>query len=522
MSFLLRVEGVNFAEFIYDTQDLSTIRGGGLLLLDVALTVEDKLKQLGCNCKLLMRGASTGLFRVTTGPPAHQVRDEVERHVAATLPHATFVTDVYVSDVETPSVRATVQAMNRWRQMQAPSVVYPALGDAGDEAVVCEIDHRRPACHHVQRRGDNKIEHLSAATFVRRQYGRDAKRHFYDAETSLAQPDPSELGAPSGEYRHSWDFDELCGASAQWGNLKDKMALLYLDGNSFGHIARSCQRDDDARAFSTGLRGEQAGILRALLHHKIYPEHPTGAWWNSDEGTQTPIIRLETLLWGGDEIIWVVPAWKGWELLEFFFEQSSRDPRPDWSPVKAECDLTYTAALVFCHTTAPIHDVRQLAHDLADVAKKWRRPGVARTTPGENRFVYQVLESFDYIAHVDAATYLPLTLPATAVSTITGGMPLWRDAMSRKQLHRAVKLFDTAWALPDGNERQRIVRAANEEAGKIMETLARVNAEAHTALGQVEEIAGDRTWAHILELWDYVQPISEPPRESAAPEEDMP
>ena len=40
-SFLLRMEGVNLSNFVFDTQDLSTIRGGGLLLLDAALRVEE-------------------------------------------------------------------------------------------------------------------------------------------------------------------------------------------------------------------------------------------------------------------------------------------------------------------------------------------------------------------------------------------------------------------------------------------------------------------------------------------------
>ena len=33
MQYYLRVEGVNLAHFVYDTQDLSTVRGGSLLLL---------------------------------------------------------------------------------------------------------------------------------------------------------------------------------------------------------------------------------------------------------------------------------------------------------------------------------------------------------------------------------------------------------------------------------------------------------------------------------------------------------
>jgi hypothetical protein len=32
--YYLRLEGVNLANFVYDTQDLSTVRGGSLILLD--------------------------------------------------------------------------------------------------------------------------------------------------------------------------------------------------------------------------------------------------------------------------------------------------------------------------------------------------------------------------------------------------------------------------------------------------------------------------------------------------------
>ena len=44
MSFYLRVEAVNLSHFINDTNDLSTIRGGSLLLLEAMEKVEGIIK----------------------------------------------------------------------------------------------------------------------------------------------------------------------------------------------------------------------------------------------------------------------------------------------------------------------------------------------------------------------------------------------------------------------------------------------------------------------------------------------
>jgi len=44
MTFYLRIEAVNLSHFINDTNDLSTTRGGSLLLLEAMDKVEDIIK----------------------------------------------------------------------------------------------------------------------------------------------------------------------------------------------------------------------------------------------------------------------------------------------------------------------------------------------------------------------------------------------------------------------------------------------------------------------------------------------
>ena len=46
MAFYLHIEAVNISNFVYDTQDLSTIRGGGLLLLRAIDKITEQFKEL--------------------------------------------------------------------------------------------------------------------------------------------------------------------------------------------------------------------------------------------------------------------------------------------------------------------------------------------------------------------------------------------------------------------------------------------------------------------------------------------
>ena len=70
--YLVRVEAVNFDNFINDTQDISTIRGGGLLVLDAAKELAARAEMRG-----IYTGASTGLF-VAELPENEQIESYCE------------------------------------------------------------------------------------------------------------------------------------------------------------------------------------------------------------------------------------------------------------------------------------------------------------------------------------------------------------------------------------------------------------------------------------------------------------
>jgi CRISPR/Cas system-associated protein Cas10 (large subunit of type III CRISPR-Cas system) len=71
---------------------------------------------------------------------------------------------------------------------------------------------------------------------------------------------------------------------------------------------------------------------------------------------------LETLLWGGDEVMWVLPAFKAWEFMKVV--QRNLKDKSIWGD-----DLTHSCGLLIAPYKALIKDLRALVNNLGDVAK---------------------------------------------------------------------------------------------------------------------------------------------------------
>ncbi|MCA8996356.1 MAG: hypothetical protein KDA80_05220, partial [Planctomycetaceae bacterium] len=305
------------------------------------------------------------------------------------LRHGTFVVDIVrVSDV--PNVQQAEQlatAANRWRQLQQPTLSLKGLWDHGTEP--CALDRTRVAstiCDLPER----PSAPVSETCRDRREYGRGARQRFYQRELeneATTDPEFAKILAhlqftdnlkQLSERPNSPNSDEDDDSKLS-DNVVDKLAIFYVDGNKFGQKGREIfgtHGADGFREWSQALRRHHQSLLKGLL--KMADQSPE-RWKNGDE------IRLETLLWGGDEILWVVPAWLGWDVARWFFSQPHQVQVQDHT-----FDLTYGCGLVFCHMKAPIKNTSALAHRLGDAAKQAR--------PGEHSLAYEVLESFDDIS----------------------------------------------------------------------------------------------------------------------------
>lgn len=480
--YYLRIEGVNMDSFVYDTNDLNTIRGGGLLLLEAAETKVEGILKACTRCKgiePISKGASWGLFEIAAenSRDAAAIRKAVQSGLSndSLYRHATFVVDVLPAPSQQNQfneVRDKLHALNRWRQMQSPSVAVPTLENIATSKpanAVCAIDNIRPGSKKIKVANQTVI--ASASVKSRRDFGQDQKkRDFYEHFTNLRG------------LSFTQDLNDLS-SDPDKGILHHKIAVIHIDGNRFGDIQRTeCRTKQDQHRFDEKLKEGQKKILKKLL--RTANQDPSGSWKNENK------IRLETLLWGGDEIIWVVPAWLGWSTLALFYKQAGERMK-----FRGEL-LTHAAGLVFCHHNAPIDRVKRLAEDLTKLAKMKDKD--------ENWFTYQVLESFDHVG-MDLDSH-----QATKVHNITtvDHLLLQSDKMEvveksfmelRQEDFPRRKIYQILNALQDGNrtKAEEYIEKLNDEQG-FKKPL--------TDLDEVFEGDRDAKWLHLMDLWDYVAP----------------
>lgn len=558
----LRVEGVNLAHFVLDTAHLSIIRGGGLMLLrginrppggagprqnhppepdNVADWLRRRLADQ--HVRPVSTGASSGLFalQLTGDPEAERLeadlRSFLRQHV--TLGHATWVCDVLPASADFAADRERLLAANRFAQMHSPSLVAPEWNATPEATAVppCAFDRLRPGTETAMMPpppGETKPEDRPASPPARRRlkYGRSQRRLFYreeagfpdapeaaveaDAATEAESPEP----APDG---FTQDLEELAGPPPPRGlpgQLRDKLAVLYFDGNKFGQLQlKQCRTLKAQRNFDEAVKGLRRELLRGLLAEMA--RDGTTAEANPGWFSRRNNRRLETLLWGGDEILWVVPAWQGWAVLDFFFRTTA-----DWTVTLADdrgipvtTRLTHAAGLVFAHHNAPIHRLTALARRLADGVKaqcKRSVPPLDPYTPDANRADYEILESFDHVGPNFEAyrrTRVPAWIAETPGDLVLRGADLGLLAQRlrelhdqgfpTRQIHRASKTWRESKERPDLAGLEKAVREDP-------------NLESHAdRLVAAARLTGPAAfWYHLAQLWDYVARVpaaSRPP-----------
>jgi hypothetical protein len=451
MAVYLRVEGMNLGNFVFDTADLSTIRGGGLILLH---SIEQLREHLQNNCRLqlttILQGASTGLFQIEGNSDVTVVRRQADEWLRDKYPHATFAVDT-ASGGEFERVVSQLTTANRIRQMKSPSLIYPKVADVTQSTSVCKLDLVRPGA-----------PQNSESSESRRDYGRKQKQKLY---FNILKQDGGFAEAEIPKLQYVNELGDLAGNSGSWGNLGDKMAVIAVDGNNIGKKCKGLGVDDLGN-FSRDLRKYQAQFLMEALR-KFGGEI---AWKNGDE------MRIETLLWGGDEVIWVVPAWTGLAFLQEFFAHVV-----SW-PKLGGAKLTFSAGVVFCNHKSPIHAVRDLADDLCKKVKDWRKE-----LPEDNMFGYQVLESFDRVADVQIENS---SLTCEELTVLTAEMPQIRTYVPRRKLHELI---------------QAIYRGDVEAANRAEKGALRYLDPVHPVIAN--SLRGNtRRWRIVCDLWDYLAP----------------
>ena len=464
MEFYLRVEAVNLSNFIFDTTDLSTVRGGGLLLLKAIEDIKTEFSKRAefQDLEAISTGASSGLFSFSSEKKPDELRKAVFKFLNEhnKFKHATFVIDVLPVGKDFTEDKEKLLALNRWQQMQSPTVIFPKNDPQNAKFPICQVNDIYPSSSHKIQKGDENLI-VSESVYQRREYGREQKQSFYTKQTGLDN-------LPN----FTNDFQSLACDENQ-GNLHNKMAVIYLDGNSFGSLQQGLDQNN-LQKFDDIIKGYRRRFLHNLLKAAIHDSEN----WITTAGQ----LRLEILLWGGDEILLVVPAWKGWWTLNFFFESSK-----DWCFLDK---LTHAAGLVFCHHNAPIHRIKDLAIKLGDLAKAKSRE--------VSSVAYQVLESFDHTG-LEIEEFRQKRLASSGIKQndliIIG-----------EQMCQYEKVMLTVKEILPKNRVHKIVNALLYEQSQLKMLVKEAEKQLEESLEDLSLLKEDTFWLHLIELWDYINP----------------
>ena len=440
---------------------------------------------VGYLSETISTAASQGLFTFESEPDDEAGRQDLVNRILAFLKERTGGQATFVAAVEKEDAFALVmerlEAQIHRQQWRCPTVSVPELPSVASNA--CFLNGWRPGIEPYRVDPEVTDAKISHSAHVRRKEGRRIKHRLF-AELLKDRQYESELCAK--------DLGDLA-KNANQGRLDGKIAFIYVDGNNFGAIRRAeCGSPADRRAFDATIQGVRRKFLGALLDRAHADEH-----FKTKDRHGKEALRIEVLLWGGDEMALVVPAWKGWEVLHLFYEHAR-------GAAFGRSLLTHRGAVVFCPHNTPILRVRKLAGDLLDRAKSditRHQPGDA-LGPAGNAFRYLNLTSFDLLqgsmdwflgAYYKNIAYDRLLIQSDALPALWQKLGVLRRHMARDKVQAVVEVIRRETSTTEE------VKAVLDRAESLVPHTQK------NAFRSAMPADDDRAFWYLLsDLWDYI------------------
>jgi hypothetical protein len=506
--FVLRAEGVNFAATLFDTQDISTIRGAGLALLELPDKVRACIALAGITLtQEVLVGASQYACEFSASPTdaealSQAVKAALETTATPPFAHLSFVVDLAEGKGE--AALAAAEARNHARQFRQWTLRLPAFDKAA--AGFDGFDRVRPAVCHVGLPHDKfpagseaDGARLSASTAARFSYGRKMRQKFYRAHAQASADD-----VRFHDLAFTDSVEDMVDAPPQGLplSLRHGVAVFYADGNGFGEIRKR------ARAtFSETLNRLRTALLQQIL-----------LWLAQGRGdpafaittkTGTPRLRFETLLWGGDEMMFVMPAWLAFAFTAGFFAATANWKIGDHA-------LTHAAGLVICHSKTPIRQARDLAHELAEGIKEAGRSqkgGIGNAVALE--MFEGLMPPLDGLETLRQRLYggqasnqltLSLAFPGNGFAAMRARCRALAqgETLPRSQLYRILRaLRGEPGGLPGEAANQKAAEMLNEYAARV-----HLTKPTQPALPSIVNRGLALDLALLARCWDYADPLA--------------
>jgi hypothetical protein len=535
MSYLVRIEGADFATTLYDTDDLSTIRGASQAYIYLPARIAALFRaRTGWQVDAVLPGAaSIGIFRAEApgGVGEAAVENAVADAIAAPVgdaadrldkvrPHLSFTWAAVKESGDYGADSYRLAARAKARQLCRLSVDVPRA----EATLPCQFDRRRPAVNSVTVGGASR--RASASVKARHDYGRIERHRFYESELDWSGLDKATFAVTQSlqdlvdPLRSELDDTDRVRMPLA---LASKIAIVYLDGNKFTAIREATVFGDGVedkegrhRSFDKFVREERRRDLLSRIvkrlsrdgrHNWVYRD---GCWR----------LRFETLLWGGDEALFVLPAWA---LMDALPELMAALDGWTWEDGYT---LSHAVGIAICNVKTPIAVARKLAEDIADAAKDKDVIGEDRRNLA-NAVSIQVFESVEPprtdLSDFRAAFYgtgaaRAFTLKGRAevedMLRIIRSFQREKDGLPRSQLYRLIAEMRTIVEGPDHAETKtrKLAAYAPPNGAALVEAFERsgctipVATLMSAALGYTPA-APRLPFIRLAELWDYVDPF---------------
>ncbi|MBN2093061.1 hypothetical protein JW964_25785 [candidate division KSB1 bacterium] len=428
--YFLRIEPVNFENAIYDTNDISTIRGASFMLLNAFDQLKDQFQEYDIGTS-----ASVGLFafEAENEDAAKKIRQNIitSEPLAKIKEYATVLHKMEKADtsLEFPLIMQKLQADVRWQQYQTPTLLLPFDIISSEP---CKLDGVRPAVKDDYK-GAEKIK-VSNSVYSRRNPGKDLRQEVYE-----------KILGERPKYAFTNDLEALS-TDTKRGNLNGKIAFIHLDGNRFGSARnKKCNNKELLLDFQKQIQNKmRKSALGKIIDFASAPE-------NNSFRTDDDEIRLETLLWGGDEVDWIVPAWQVLNVLDLFYKTTAMFEQ--WEGLT----LTHSAGVVFCHHNLPILQVRQYARQLCDLAKQGIPRNINQIDSSANRIAFLNLAAFDLIGsdveEFMKSFYTPAQPADFIIENTAKNLNEWQEhVLILKRYFPRNKIYALLKALKEGQE----------------------------------------------------------------------
>ena len=388
---------------VFDVEQLSVIRGASLTCLYSPDRVEAVLAQATVKTKRIFAGGSHGAWVIEatedealallTQVRAALSKDDLEG-TEATGAHSQIVYNSCMVPIDGDEMAAfrAAEAINKAAQLQNMSLPLPTFDD---RARIFGQDERhgadrvRPAATPLPYTDDagNKITASVSENYVKRfQFGRQQRDAFYERFT----------GKSLGDFQVASSMEDIVAGPRPDGmprSLGNKVALFFADGNRLGAHVNQCADLAAINRFSENLVALQKKLLEDIIAYFVTgAEGEASAAFRSGKG-----YRLETLLFGGDELIFVVPSWLALDFARFFFDRVA-----DWTSEAGP--ITFSGAMVICNHKTPIRQAKVVAEEMTARMKMMQPDGGGRRLDTRNLFQIEVFESLS-LPETDFDTY---------------------------------------------------------------------------------------------------------------------